>query len=51
MYSNWYEYFQGLGPTFENGRKIFDGMYTGTETRDRTWDQHLQQYLGSSIFR
>jgi len=50
-YPNWYEHFQGLGFDLENGPKIFDGIYTGTETRDRTWDQHLQQYLGFSIFR
>ena len=50
-YPNWYEHFQGLGFNLETGPKIFDGIYTGTETRDRTWDQHLQQYLGYSIFR
>jgi hypothetical protein len=50
-YPNWYEHFQGLGFNLETEPKIFDGIYTGTETRDRTWDQHLQQYLGYSIFR
>jgi len=50
-YPNWYEHFQGLGFNLETGPKIFDGIYTGTETRDRTWDQHLQQYLSYSIFR
>ncbi|MEJ2246058.1 MAG: hypothetical protein P8Y80_08305, partial [Acidobacteriota bacterium] len=50
-YPNWYEHFQGLGFDLENGPRIFDGIYTGTETRDRTWDQHLQQYLGYSLFR
>ena len=50
-YPNWYEHFQGLGFDLEREPKIFDGIYTGTETRDRTFDQHLQQYLGYSIFR
>jgi len=50
-YPNWYEHFQGLGFNLETGPKLFDGIYTGTETRDRSWDQHLQQYLGYCIFR
>ncbi len=50
-YPNWYEHFQGLGFNLETEPKIFDGVYTGTETRDRTGNQHLQQYLGYSIFR
>ena len=50
-YPNWYEHFQGLGFDLERGPLLFDGVYTGTETRDRTGDQHLQEYLGYSIFR
>ncbi len=50
-YPNWYEHFQGLGFNLETEPKLFDGIYTGTETRDRTFDQHLQEYLGYSIFR
>ncbi|MBN1570630.1 MAG: hypothetical protein JXA73_22495 [Acidobacteria bacterium] len=50
-YPNWYEHFQGLGFNLETEPKIFDGIYTGTETRDRSGDQHLQEYLGYSIFR
>ena len=50
-YPNWYEHFQGLGFNLETEPKLFDGIYTGTETRDRTGDQHLQEYLGYSIFR
>lgn len=50
-YPNWYEHFQGLGFNLETEPRIFDGIYTGTETRDRTGDQHLQEYLGYSIFR
>jgi hypothetical protein len=50
-YPNWYEHFQGLGFNLETEPALFDGLYTGTETRDRTGDQHLQEYLGYSIFR
>ena len=50
-YPNWYEHFQGLGFNLETEPRIFDEVYTGTETRDRTFDQHLQEYLGYSIFR
>jgi hypothetical protein len=50
-YPNWYEHFQGLGFDLETEPRLFDGIYTGTETRDRTGDQHLQEYLGYSIFR
>ena len=50
-YPNWYEYFQGLGFNLEEGPKQFDGVYTGTETRNRSSNQHLQPYLGYAIFR
>jgi hypothetical protein len=51
-YPNWYEHFQGLGFNLETGPVIFDGLYTGTETRDAvSSDQHLQQYHGYLIFR
>ncbi len=50
-YPNWYEHFQGLGFNLEAEPKIFDGLYTGTETRDPSSNQHLQQYLGYLIFR
>lgn len=50
-YPNWYEHFQGLGFDLEAEPKLFDGLYTGTETRDRSGNQHLQQYLGYAIFR
>ncbi len=51
-YPNWYEHFQGLGFNLETQPKIFDGLYTGTETRDPVRShQHLQQYLGYLIFR
>ncbi|NCB08710.1 MAG: ABC transporter permease subunit, partial [Bacteroidia bacterium] len=50
-YPNWYEHFQGLGFNLEAGPVQFDGVYTGTETRDRSGNQHLQQYLGYAVFR
>lgn len=51
-YPNWYEHFQGLGFNLETEATMFDGIYTGTETRDPDRaGQHLQQYLGYSIFR
>lgn len=50
-YPNWYEHFQGLGFNLETQPSMFDGLYTGTETRDRTGNQHLQQYHGFAIVR
>jgi hypothetical protein len=51
-FPNWYEHFQGLGFNLKDEPKIFDGIYTGTETRDpeRT-QQHLQQYESYLIYR
>jgi hypothetical protein len=51
-FPNWYEHFQGLGYDLDQEPKIFDGIYTGTETRDpNLTDQHLQQYESYEIFR
>jgi hypothetical protein len=50
-YPNWYDHFQYLGFNLETEPKIFDRIYTGTETRDPTGNQHLQQYHGYSIVR
>jgi len=51
-YPNWYEHFQGAGFDLEHGPKIFDGIFTGTETRDPViTDQHLQQYESYEIIR
>jgi len=51
-YPNWYEHFQGLGYDLEKQAHAFDGIYTGTETRDPTWtDQLLQQYQSYEIVR
>jgi len=51
-FPNWYEHFQGMGYDLDKEPKIFDGIYTGTETRDpETTDQHLQQYESFQIIR
>jgi hypothetical protein len=50
-YPNWYDHFQNLGFNLETEPKLFDGIYTGTETRDPSGNQHLQQYHGYSVVR
>ncbi len=51
-YPNWYEHFAGLGFDLAEEPKIFDGIYTGTETRDpNSTDQYLQQYESYEIIR
>ena len=41
-YPNWYDHFQGLGFNLEDGPRLFDGIWTGTETRDPASAQHPQ---------
>ncbi|MDR0972729.1 MAG: hypothetical protein LBM61_01925 [Prevotellaceae bacterium] len=48
-YPNWYDHFQGLGFNLETGPQIFDGVWSGTETRDPSGAQHLQNYLSYNI--
>ena len=50
-YPNWYDHFQGLGFNLEEGPHLFDGVWTGTETRDPAGNQHLQNYLSYNIIR
>ena len=51
-YPNWYEHFQGLGFDLDQQPKMFDGIYTGTESRDpEITDQNLQQYESYQIIR
>ena len=51
-YPNWYEHFQGLGFDLDKQPEMFDGLYTGTETRDPVvTDQLLQQYESYEIIR
>jgi len=51
-FPNWYESFQDNGYDLKNEPEIFDGIWTGNETRDPTLTpQHLQQYESYEIFR
>ena len=50
-YPNWYDHFHGLGFDLERGPYTFDGVYTGTETRDPRGEQHLQPYESYGIIR
>jgi hypothetical protein len=51
-YPNWYDHFQSCGFDLEVEPGIFDGIYTGTETRDPVYmHQHLQPYESYAIFR
>ena len=50
-YPNWYDHFQGLGFNLEEGPQPFDGVWSGTETRDPAGNQHLQNYLSYNIIR
>ncbi len=51
-YPNWYEHFQGLGYDLDKEAQMFDGIHTGTETRDPyVTDQLLQQYESYEIIR
>ena len=50
-YPNWYDHFHGLGFNLEEEPTYFDGLWTGTETRDPASAQHLQNYLSYNIVR
>ena len=50
-YPNWYDHFHGLGFNLEEEPLYFDGLWTGTETRDPASAQHLQNYLSYNIMR
>lgn len=51
-YPNWYEHFQGTGYDLEKQSLMFDGLYTGTETRDPIiTDQLLQEYESYLVYR
>ena len=50
-YPNWYDHFHGLGFNLEEEPAYFDGIWTGTETRDPGSAQHLQNYLSYNIVR
>lgn len=50
-YPNWYDHFHGLGFNLEEEPLYFDGIWTGTETRDPGSAQHLQNYLSYNVVR
>lgn len=50
-YPNWYESYQETGFNPGKQKDIFDGIFTGTETRNTCSDQHLQRYESYSIIR
>lgn len=51
-YPNWMESFQETGYNPIEQTDMFDGIYTGTETRDPVHtDQHLPRYLSFSLMR
>ena len=51
-YPNWYDHFQFTGYNLEEEPKIFDMIYTGSETRDDQYThQHLPTYQSYSIMR
>jgi hypothetical protein len=51
-FPNWYEHFHGTGFDLADEAHMFDGIYTGTETRDPViTDQQLQQYESYGIIR
>jgi hypothetical protein len=51
-FPNWYEHFAGSGFDLDKEPRIFDGIYTGTETRDpESTDQYLQSYESYEIMR
>ena len=50
-YPNWYDHFHGLGFNLEEEPTYFDGIWTGTETRDPASAQHLQNYLSYNVVR
>jgi hypothetical protein len=51
-YPNWYDHFPALGFNLARGPQLFDGIYSGTETRDAVRSaQHLQPYLSYNIMR
>ena len=51
-YPNWYEHYQECGYNLADEPDIFDGVYTGTETRNPTYtQQHLPKYLSYFTLR
>ncbi|MBB6669837.1 permease [Cohnella nanjingensis] len=51
-YPNWNEAYQASGYNTETQPRLFDGLYTGTETRDPAISQqHIPRYASYSLLR
>ena len=51
-YPNWYDDYQSTGYNLQDEPKLFDTIYTGTETRDPQYTQQtLQRYLSYFLIR
>ncbi|MCR5204312.1 MAG: hypothetical protein K6E47_04600 [Lachnospiraceae bacterium] len=51
-YPQWFEYYNETGYDPINEAKLFDSIYTGTETRNPEYSQqHLPKYLGYFVMR
>ena len=51
-YPQWFEYYNETGYDPVNEAKVFDSIYTGTETRNPKYSQqHLPKYLGYFVMR
>lgn len=51
-YPNWYEHFQASGFNLKDQPALYDGIHTGTETRDpHLSNQHLQPYQSYLVHR
>ena len=51
-YPNWYEHYQETGYNLAEEPKVFDYIYTGTETRNPAYtQQHLPKYLSYFLMR
>ncbi len=51
-YPNWYPSYQDNGYNVEEQTRLFDGIYTGTETRDPAYtQQNTQSYLSYFLLR
>lgn len=51
-YPNWIESYHGTGYNTLTQPELFDGIYTGTETRDpETSQQHIPRYASYSLMR
>lgn len=51
-YPNWYDHYHKAGYNLEMAAQLFDGIYTGTETRDPLYSQqNLQRYSSYFLMR